>query len=448
MKISKSFLRETSAIALPVAFQSLLQTSFSLIDQMMVGQLGQTVIAGTGIAVKFSMIFNSLAVTGLSSSAAIMISQYFGQKNMEKASRSFWQNLMLCLLLGLAFMVLCQSLALPVCSLYTPDQAVRSVGAQYLQIYSLSFPLIAVSTICAVWLRCSFRAGLVTISALAGAICNTLFNWLFIFELPAFRGYEAAGAALASVIAQAVMALINVIMVICSHSKAKPRPHMVRGSVLFGGFGAFLLIVFPLMAGETLWSLAENIYSMVYGQLSTEGLAAMTITGPVQGAYFGLLAGLGQAAAILVGRRLGEGNEKQAVIESKWMMKLAFGFSCALALLVILISPFYVSIYQISDQARTLSITLLAVFALFSLVKVQNMVIGGGILRSGGKTTLTLIVDLIGTWLVGVPAAILTGSFLHLNIVAVYSCISCEEIVRYLISLFIFKKGIWMRQLG
>ncbi len=136
------------------------------------------------------------------------------------------------------------------------------------------------------------------------------------------------------------------------------------------------------------------------------------------------------------------------MIESKWMMKLAFGFSCALALLVVLISPFYVSIYQISDQARTLSITLLAVFALFSLVKVQNMVIGGGILRSGGKTTLTLIVDLIGTWLVGVPAAILTGSFLHLNIVAVYSCISCEEIVRYLISLFIFKKGIWMRQLG
>lgn len=218
--------------------------------------------------------------------------------------------------------------------------------------------------------------------------------------------------------------------------------------MLFEGFGAFLILILPLIAGEVLWSLAENIYSMVYGQLSTEGFAAMTMTGPVQQAYFGILSGLGQAAAILIGRKLGEGDNRMAMIQAGWMMKLSFFFSCILGILVVLIAPLYVSIYQVSEETRHITIVLLILFAAFSLVKVQNMVLGGGILRSGGKTTLTFVTDLIGTWLVGVPMALLTGSFLHLSIPVVYACVSFEEVVRYLISMVLYKKKVWMNQLG
>lgn len=224
MKISRSFLKETGLIALPIAFQSLLQSSFSLIDQMMVGQLGQNIIAGTGIASKFSMIFTSLAIAGLSHSSAIMISQYLGQNDEKKASRGFWQNLMFCLGIGLLFTLLCQVLSIQIAGLYTPDAAVYSVAASYLRIYSLSFPLVGLSTVCSVWLRCTDRAVQVTWSALAGAIANTFFNWLFIFELPFFRGQEANGAALASVISQAIMTLINAALVMKSRKENSLRP--------------------------------------------------------------------------------------------------------------------------------------------------------------------------------------------------------------------------------
>lgn len=62
-----------------------------------------------------------------------------------------------------------------------------------------------------------------------------------------------------------------------------------------------------------------------------------------------------------------------------------FVFSCVLAITVVVMAPLYVSIYQIDEMTRNLSIWLLVIFAGFSLIKVQNMVIGGGILRSGGK---------------------------------------------------------------
>lgn len=449
MKISKEFISQTAAIAVPCALQSLLQSSFGFIDQIMVGQLGQNVIAGIGVSVKFAMIFTSLAVAGLSTCASVMVSQYLGQKNEERASICFWQNLLLCTGIGFLFALLCSFQPGAILNLYTPDTGVISQGSRYLMIYSWAFPLMGCFAVTSSWLRCSERAYLVTGSAFAGAIANTLFNWLFIFVLPAFRGNKAAGAALASVLSQLLMVLLNLMFLfpVFSKKRNQPAPSIVKTRLLGTGLKTFFIIAIPLAAGEILWSLAENIYTMVYGHLSVEGLAAMTMTNPIQGAYFGILAGFGQAASILIGRRLGAGEDGQARKESVWILRLSFYVSVILALLTAAIAVPYTSIYQVSGETRFLSILLLLVFSVYSLVKVQNMVLGGGILRSGGRTSLTFIIDAIGTWCFGVPAALLLGGLWHLNIVWVYAGISFEEVVRYLLSLYAYRKNCWIQTL-
>ena len=83
-------------------------------------------------------------------------------------------------------------------------------------------------------------------------------------------------------------------------------------------------------------------------------------------------------------------------------------------------------------------------FALISPVKVLNMIIGGGVLRSGGKTAIIMIIDIIGTWGFGVPLALLSAYALSLPIVYVYFILSLEECVRLLISFFVFKHKKWM----
>ena len=77
---SDGFLKEVAALAVPVALQSMLQSSFSIVDQIMIGQLGSVSIAGVGLAGKFSSIF-SVVVAAVGAVAGIMISQYIGQKN-------------------------------------------------------------------------------------------------------------------------------------------------------------------------------------------------------------------------------------------------------------------------------------------------------------------------------------------------------------------------------
>ena len=69
------------------------------------------------------------------------------------------------------------------------------------------------------------------------------------------------------------------------------------------------------------------------------------------------------------------------------------------------------------------------------------MILGGGILKSGGKTNYTLAIDLIGTWGFGVPLGFLAAFVLKLPVVPVYFLLSLEECVRLALSLRLFKSA-------
>ena len=92
--------------------------------------------------------------------------------------------------------------------------------------------------------------------------------------------------------------------------------------------------------------------------------------------------------------------------------------------------------------------TLLTVFALYAPVKVQNMILGGGILRSGGNTRLIMTIDILGTWLVGIPLCLFAAYVLHWGIVGVYALLTGEELFRLAVSLAVFKKKTWMVSLA
>ena len=96
---------------------------------------------------------------------------------------------------------------------------------------------------------------------------------------------------------------------------------------------------------------------------------------------------------------------------------------------------------------RQLTCQILLAYAVVAPFKVQNMILGGGILRSGGKTGYVMYIDLIGTWIFGVPLGLLAAYGLKLPVYWVYFLLSLEECVRYAISLAVFRKKGWMRRI-
>lgn len=175
MKEKPSFEQAVLKIALPVTLQSLLQSSFSVIDQVMIGQLGSGSIAGIGLGGKFASLY-SVVLGAVASAAGIMISQYLGRNDEKSAGRSFWSNLALSVGLAVAFLVICMVFGENIMAVYTKDEAARGLAVNYLRILAISFLPMAVSSMLTTMLRCMEAAALPLYAGIFALVCNTGLN--------------------------------------------------------------------------------------------------------------------------------------------------------------------------------------------------------------------------------------------------------------------------------
>lgn len=437
-----SFLKSVVSIALPVALQSMLQSSFSMIDQFMVGQLGSDGVAAIEVASRPAFIYVTV-IGALASIAGIMVAQYMGQKDYKAVDRSLSVGLVGAGALAAVFMAICLFFTRQVVGIYTEDAAIIDIGAGYMSMITWTYLPLGISSVLAVMIRCMDLSTYPLYASFASAVVNTGLNYLLIFGRFGFPRMGVTGAAIASVVSQVVNLLLILVFFRMANRKAGKK---FRFSLDLGkaGYTQYAAMLLPILINEFLWSLGQNVNTYLYGHLGTWPLAAMALTGPVQGMLFGALSGISQAAGILIGKRLGERAYDTAYQESKRLMLYGLVGSLALSgLLVVLCRP-YVNIYNVEPEVREIAQWLLIALAVLAPVKVQNMVLGGGIIRSGGRTKYIMMIDTIGTWLVGVPLGFLTTFVFRMNIVWVYFILSQEELVRYIITVFMFRSRRWM----
>lgn len=440
-----AFRKTLFGIALPVTLQSLLQSSFSIIDQIMIGQMGADSIAGIGLGGKFASIY-AVVLNAVAAAAGIMAAQYVGQRNERQLAKSFYRNLLFAAVIAVVFMALGILIPREIMSLYTKDNATEAIAAEYLRIYALSFVPMAVSTMISVILRCIDAAVIPLVVSFVSVIMNTCLNYLFIFGKFGFPAWGVRGAAAASVAAQtAAFVLIFLLFVVQMRNRQMRLPYAVRFNRQEGR--QYVGILGPILICEFMWSLGENVYAAIYGNIGTDDCAAMTMTGPIQGLMIGALSGLAQAAGIMIGKSLGNEEYDKAYEDSKQLIRYGIIGSVVLSVSLALLGRYYVTIYNVDASVQELSYRILIVFAVISPVKVQNMILGGGIIRSGGMTKYVMWIDIIGTWGFGVPLGLLAAFAWNLPITLVYFILSLEEIVRLLISVMIFRRKKWMRSL-
>lgn len=439
------FYKKVLQIALPVTLQSLLPSSFSVVDQLMIGKLGSASIAGVGLGAKFASLY-SVLLGAVVTVAGIMISQYVGQKEEKEISRSFFVNVLLASGLAIAFAVISICFPNQIMWLYTKDIETRQIAAAYLRLYALSYLPMAVSMMFATLLRCTDAAVFPLYASVLSAVMNTALNYVLIFGKLGLPKLGARGAAIATVISQTAACILIFCFFLYIYRKWSMRLHFVWwfdrvGWKLYQG------ILLPILACEFLWSLGENVYAAIYGNLGTKACAAMTLTIPVQTLVMGAMSGLGQAAGIITGKTLGSRDYDRAYAEAKKFIWGGLAGAAVLAVLLLAVRNYYVRIYEVEDSVQILASRILVVFALISPVKIQNMILGGGIVRSGGKTKYIMWVDMIGTWIFGVPLGLVGAFVLKLSIPYVYLLLSLEECVRLGITLVIFRKKVWMESL-
>lgn len=445
MKKNDSFFKTVCGLAIPVTLQSMLQSSFSIVDQIMIGQLGSISVAGVGLAGKFASIY-SVVISAIGAVAGIMIAQYLGQKNKYEVRRSFYTNLILGAVIAGLFMFFCVLFPERIMGLYTKDAATREEAGKYLAIVAGTFLPLAGATLFSTLFRCIEKARLPLYASIASALLNTGLNYVLIFGKLGFSPMGARGAAVATLISQCANLVLMLLMFPEKNSVLKkPEQEETENAAL--NWKQYLSMLLPILACEVLWSLGENVYAGIYGHMGTKATAAMTLINPIQGLVIGALCGLSQAAGVIVGKKLGTGDYSDAYKASKKLIFYGAAGSVFLSVIVVLTAGFYVQIYQVEEVVKQLTIRILYAYALIAPFKVLNMILGGGIIRSGGRTKYVMYIDIIGTWIFGVPLGFLAAFVLKLPIPYVYFILSLEECIRFAISVGVFRKKKWMQQL-
>ena len=445
MKTHEHFFEAVCALAIPVALQSMLQSSFSMVDQIMIGQLGEINVAGVGLAGKFSSIY-SVVISAIGAVAGIMIAQYLGQKNRSEVRRSFFTNLLLGAGIAGMFMVICTLFPNQIMGAYTRDVQTRQAAAEYLMLISGTFVPMAGATLLSTLFRCLEKPRLPLYASILSALLNTGLNYIMIFGKLGISPMGVRGAAFATVISQCANFLLMLLMLskngfLLKSNEGEPT------ATLRMNWGQYWSMLLPLLVCEVVWSLGENVYAAIYGHMSTDASAAMTLTNPIQGLVIGALCGLSQAASVIIGKHLGSGENEEAYWSAKKLMLYGAIGSALLSVIVMIASEAYVGIYQVDNAVKTMTMQILFAYAIVVPFKVLNMILGGGIIRSGGRTKYVMFIDMVGTWCFGVPLGLLSAFVWKLSIPYVYFLLSLEECIRFGISLIVFRRRKWMNQL-
>ncbi len=441
-----NFMKSLCKIAVPVTLQSMLQASFSIVDQIMIGQLGETNISAVGLGSNFSLIF-SVVIGAVGAVAGILIAQFMGAEDKKEAWCSFDVSLICGIMISALFLLAAGAFPLQILGLYTEDMSIINTGTVYFRIVAFSYIPMAVSNILSAWLRCREHATIPFLASFGAVAVNTGLNYLLIFGKFGFPRMEIKGAAIATLISQLFNLVFIVIgFVVCNRRDGDKPVLSLRFKKIT--IRDYLVMIMPILVSEFLWSLGQNVESAVYGHLGTSNLAAYTLTGPIQGLIVGALSGLSAAAGVMIGKRLGRKEYDEAYAESKKIMYAGLAGSVVVASLLILLAGVYTGLYRVDNSVKELGRILLIVFALYAPVKVENMILSGGIIRSGGNTKIIMVIDIVGTWCIGIPLCLLAAYVFRWGIVGVYALLTTEEIFRLAVALVIFRKRKWMISLS
>ena len=442
MKSNDYFFQSVCALAIPVALQSMLQSSFSMVDQIMIGQLGEIQVAGVGLAGKFASIY-AVLISAIGAAAGIMISQYLGQENNRGVRQSFFANVLLSGGIAGIFTAVCILFPERIMGAYTRDAQTRQTAAEYLALISGTFVPMAGAALLSTLLRCRERPRLPLYASIAAALLNTGLNYILLFGKLGLAPMGIKGAAIATVLSQCANLLLMLPRALLARTENEPQ----RALLAQFHWRQYLSLLLPLLVCEAMWSLGENVYAAIYGHISTDASAAMTLTNPVQGVVIGALCGLSQAAGVIIGKRLGRGETEDAYWAAKRLLIYGLAGALMLSAAVMLLSGVYVKLYQVEKTVKATARQLLFAYALVVPFKVLNMILGGGILRSGGQTKYVMFIDGIGTWCCGVPLGLLSAFVLRLPVAWVYFLLSLEECLRFGFSMAVFRRKKWMRRL-
>ena len=425
---NRSLLRTLAVVALPIALQSLIASSLNLVDNLMVGSLGEAELNAVGVSVQIYFI-HWMMLYGFTSGSATFMAQFFGAGDFFNIRKT--TGFAITINMGVSLIFFSAAMFFPgyVLRIFTGFPEIIQLGTGYVRMGACAFLFIAVTVPFTTALRATQQTRLPLYISGAAFFTNTFLNYLFIFGNWGMPRLGVTGAALATMISRFIEMVLILYVVF-------GRKNKIAGPVkeFFGWHRDFAVKIIknavPTTINETMWGLGTALYIAAFARIGiTEG-AAIQACNTINNLFMLAAFSVGDATLILVGQKLGEKKLDQAYVLAKKLIKIGLVIGiCAGAGLILCGKPL-LTLFDFSQRGVDLAFLILVVYGCTMWLSLYNAIHVTGVLRCGGDTRFAMLAEVMTVWCIGVPLAFLTALVLHWPIYFAVMAVKAEEVVK------------------
>jgi len=450
----RAFYRRCFRVAVPIIVQNGITNFVSMLDNIMVGQIGTLPMSGVSIVNGLIFVFN-LCVFGASSGAGIFTAQFFGSHDHEGIRHTFRFKMLVCLVisaLGIALFLLGDSFLI---GLYltgegNPAEAaeVLQYGVQYLHVMIWGFLPFALTNTYASTLKETGNTFVPMAAGITATLVNLVGNYILIFGHFGAPAMGVRGAALATVASRFVELAI---VAGWTHLNAAKNPFIsgaYRSMYLPGRLlKAIVIKGMPLLINEALWSSGMAILNQCYSTCGLDVVPAQNIASTLFQLSSVVFLSMGNAVGIIMGQMLGSGSSEAEVRDSNQkLLALSVVSGMVFGMLMASVSGLFPRIYNTTEQVQRLAMWLICINAVMmpfnSYTNATYFT-----LRSGGQTMITFLFDSCFVWGVCIPLAFCLSRFTSLPIIPLFAICQGTDLVKCIIGASMIKQGKWIQNL-
>jgi putative MATE family efflux protein len=446
----RSFYKTMFAIALPVALQQLISLAVVMLDNVMVGSLGDISLSAVSQANQVTVFF-TFFVRGISGGAALLISQYWGKKDTGRIKQIFSMTFITTVILAGTVTLLVFLFPEAVVKFFSNNDLILSEASSYIRIACFSYILFAISDTFIAMLRCVEIVKITFIVSVISFFTNLGGNYILIFGKLGLPAMGVRGAATATVIARGIELIIVMIFFFKGQKKLDVRPKDLFYAEK-NMWKDFFRYGIPVIVGDIQWGLVGVVKAVIIGRLTVEMMAAVSITDVVMQLGLIFANGLAAGACVIIGKTVGV-NDFAKTKEYSRSIEIIFAIvGVLMGALVFTLRFIPVSLYtNVSDQTRSLAMQLLAIGAVSLIGTSYHMACFTGINRGAGDSRFVFFVDMICGWLVVIPLSALSAAG-YLNawdplftLPLVYLCTRIDQCFKWIIAFIRLRGNKWIR---
>lgn len=449
---TKAFYKYAISLAIPVFIQQMITNFVSLLDNIMVGQVGTEAMSGVAIANTLIFVFN-LCIFGGVSGPGIFSAQFHGKENHKGVRDCLRYKFILVFSLTVLAEALIFFLHTPLINFYLHDVNSGNIAEtfkaakEYLFIMALGLPPFALCNAYAGTLRETGETALPMKAGVIAVLVNLLFNYLLIFGKFGFPELGVAGAAIATVVSRYVEFFI---VCIATHTNS------IKYKFIKGVYKTFKIpkqLVkditvkgLPLILNETCWAAGISTLTGCYSMRGLSVVAGFNIAQTITNLFNVGFISFGTVIAIMIGNQLGAGKLKEAREDAKKLIVLSVSVSTVIGLIAVITAKLFPLLYNTTDEVRNIAAIIIMISAAFTPVNAFVHACYFTI-RSGGKTYITFLFDSVFEWIVCVPVAFVIASYTNMHIFFLFFIVQMMVFIKAIIGGILVSKGIWVNNL-